>query len=214
MSITQHTQQIKDCGIIAILRGGFSVSDVLAVADALVTNGVTVLEITLNSPAAYAALPALRGRLGMSALVGAGTVRTLDDWTRAIDAGAAFTVAPNFDPAVARVAVERGLLHIPGVATPSEAVAAANAGCALQKLFPADALGGPAYLKALRAPLDDIDFVPVGGITVENMPGYLRAGAVAVGMGGSLIPSRAWSPAGIAALSQAARAAFTGGTGS
>jgi len=113
-----------------------------------------------------------------------------------------------------RVAIERGGLHIPGVATPSEAVAASNAGCVLQKLFPADALGGPAYLKAIRAPLDDIDFVPVGGITVENMPGYLRAGAVAVGMGSSLIPSKAWSADAIAALSRAARAAFTGHAGS
>ena len=214
MSIPGHTQQIKNCGIIAILRGGFSVDDVLAVADALVSNGVTVLEITLNSPAAYAALPALQDRFGGAALVGAGTVRTPDDWTRAIDAGAAFTVAPNFDPAVARVAIERGVLHIPGVATPSEAVAASNAGCVLQKLFPADALGGPAYLKAIRAPLDDIDFVPGGGITVENMPGYLRAGAVAVGMGSSLIPSKAWSADAIAALSRAARAAFTGHAGS
>ncbi len=206
MTIAQHIQQIKSCGIIAILRGGFSVNDVLAIAEALVSSEVTILEITLNSPAALEALPHLQTHFGDAALVGAGTVRTLDDWNRAVDAGAAFTIAPNFDPTVARQAVEHGRLHIPGVATPSEAVSAANAGCGVQKLFPAEPLGGPAYLKAVRAPLDDIAFIPVGGVDIDNMGSYLRAGAIAVGMGSSLIPSKAWSADKIAALCQAARA--------
>ncbi len=209
MTIAQHIQQIKDCGIIAILRGGFSVDEVLAIADALVSSEVTILEITLNSPAALDALPHLQTHFGGAALVGAGTVRTLDDWKRAVDAGATFTIAPNFDPAVARQAVAHGILHVPGVATPSEAVSAANAGCGVQKLFPAEPLGGPAYLKAIRAPLDDIAFIPVGGISRENMGGYLKAGAIAVGMGSSLIPSKAWSADKIAALCQAARAVVT-----
>ncbi len=209
MSITHHTQQIKASGIIAILRGGFGVDEVLMIADALITHDVTVLEITLNSPAALTVLPELQRRFGDTALIGAGTVRDLDGWIRAVDAGAAFTVAPNLDPAVARYAVARDFLHMPGVATPSEAVNAAEVGCSMLKLFPAGALGGPAYLKAIRAPLNDIDFIPVGSVSTENLDDYLRAGAVAVGMGSSLIPSKEWSAEKIAALCRAARTVIT-----
>lgn len=206
MTIESHVQHITASGIIAILRGGFSVDEVLTIAATLVTNGITVLEITLNSPAALQALPALQQRFGADALIGAGTVRDVAGWRHAVDSGAAFTVAPNFDADVAAQAQDRGLLHVPGVATPTEAVNAARAGCRLQKLFPAEALGGAAYLKAVRAPLDDIAFVPVGGVDVNNLHDYLRAGAVAVGMGSSLIPARAWTTEQIAALSAAARA--------
>ena len=206
MSIAHHIKQIKACGIIAILRGGFSIDEVLTLADTLISNDVTVLEITLNSPAALEVLPQLRQRFDEVALIGAGTVRDLAGWVRATNAGAAFTVAPNFDPAVARYAVAQNILHMPGVATPSEAVDAATAGCTVQKLFPAGALGGPAYLKAVRAPLDDIEFVPVGGVSTTTMADYLQAGAVAVGMGSSLIPSQSWSTEEVAQLCRTARA--------
>jgi 2-dehydro-3-deoxyphosphogluconate aldolase / (4S)-4-hydroxy-2-oxoglutarate aldolase len=205
MSISQHTQQIKDCGIIAILRGGFSVDEVLGIADSFISNGVTVLEITLNSPAALEALPQLQNRFGDSALIGAGTVRSTEGWRHAIGQGAAFTVAPNFDPTVAKLAQDNGALHIPGVATASEAVNAFEAGCRMQKLFPAEALGGVRYLKALRGPLDDVDFIPVGDVSIDNMAEYLNAGAVAVGMGSSLIPSKDWTSEKIATFSRTAQ---------
>jgi 2-dehydro-3-deoxyphosphogluconate aldolase/(4S)-4-hydroxy-2-oxoglutarate aldolase len=121
-------------------------------------------------------------------LIGAGTVRTLEEVNAALDAGAQFLVSPNFDPASVARSREAGVLHLPGVFTASEAQAAYAAGCQMVKLFPADALG-PRYLKALRAPLNDIDFVPTGGIEAANIADFVRAGAVAFGVGSSLVKS-------------------------
>ena len=198
MSIDSHIQQIKDCGVIAILRGQFSIDDVLQIADCLITNGITVLEITMNSPAALGALPELQKRFGDSALIGAGTVRNLTDWEQAHQQGAVFTVAPNFDADIAKHSIEQDRLYLPGVATPGEAMIAKRAGCGVQKLFPIQAMGGTSYLKAIRGPLDDIDFIPVGGVSVDDLNDYFKFGAMAVGMGGSLVPSQDWSLSTIA----------------
>ena len=104
----------------------------------------------------------------------------------ALDAGAAFLVSPNLDLRSVARSRERGALHLPGVFTATEAQSALHAGCPVVKLFPADALG-PAYLKALRAPLNDIGFVPTGGVDADNITAYVRAGAVAVGVGSALV---------------------------
>ncbi len=119
-------------------------------------------------------------------IIGAGTVRTAAQFDEAIAAGAQFTVAPNFDPATVARALQADVLHLPGVFTPTEAQTAFAAGCKMLKLFPSDVVG-PQYLKAMRAPLDDILFVPTGGITPDNVGDYIRAGAAAVGLGSALV---------------------------
>jgi 2-dehydro-3-deoxyphosphogluconate aldolase/(4S)-4-hydroxy-2-oxoglutarate aldolase len=187
-NIETARQQIKDCGIIAILRGGYSTDDLLRIGEALLAGTITVMEITLNSPSALTALPQLRQQFGDTMLIGAGTVRFSSQVRHAVDAGAQFLVSPNFDAETVAVARSQGVLHLPGVLTATEAQNAFAAGAQMLKLFPMDFFG-PAYLKVLRGPLDDIDFVPTGGVTLENIGDYARAGAAAVGMGSQLIGS-------------------------
>ena len=185
-SIETTRQQIKQSGIIAILRGDYSAEELLHIGDALLAGTVTAMEVTLNSPSAWTALPLLRKHFGENMLIGAGTVRNASLARRAVDAGAQFMVSPNFEAETVAVARSQGVLHLPGIFTPSEAQNAFVAGCQMLKLFPMDFFG-PAYLKVLRGPLDDIDFVPTGGISLENIGEYARAGAAAVGMGSQLV---------------------------
>lgn len=177
---------LGSAGLIAIVRGRFSLHQLLDIGETLAAAGVTVLEITLNTSNALAALGELRRRFEGSVVVGAGTVRTVDQFREAVAAGAQFTVAPNFDQETVAVAVADTILHLPGVFTATEAETAHRAGCRLLKLFPSDMLG-PRYLKALRAPLDDLQFVPTGGITAANVGDYRRAGAFACGIGTALV---------------------------
>jgi 2-dehydro-3-deoxyphosphogluconate aldolase / (4S)-4-hydroxy-2-oxoglutarate aldolase len=189
MNMEQASKKIKECGIVAIIRGGFSVEDMLRISTALLAGSVSVVEITLNSPSVLEALPKLRKHFGDELLIGAGTVRTVDGVQQAFDAGAQFLVSPNYDPASTSLSQAKGLLHLPGVFTATEAQTAFAGECKMLKLFPME-VAGPAYLKALRAPLDDIDFVPTGGISVENIADYAKAGAVAVGLGSKLVLNR------------------------
>ncbi len=188
-NIEETSRRIKQCGIIAIIRGDFSVDEMLRICAALLAGTVSVAEVTLNSPAVLDALPELRGHFGDELLVGAGTVRNLSGVHQAVDAGAQFLVSPNFDAVSVSFSQSKDLLHLPGVYTATEAQNAFAAGCKILKLFPME-IGGPAYLKALRAPLGDIDFVPTGGVSIENLNEYVHAGAVAVGLGGKLVTGR------------------------
>ena len=198
---------IRQGGIIAILRGDFAVDDMLRLGEALLAGGVNILEVTLNSKQALTALPELRKRLGERMLIGAGTVRWGTQVQPALEAGAQFLVSPNYDPDTVRRARAVGLLHLPGVFTPSEAQTAFAGGCSMLKLFPSDSVG-PGYLKALRAPLDDVEFVPTGGISLDNIAAYARAGAVAVGLGSQLVSGRGQDPAELTARAAALRAAW------
>ncbi|MCI0552496.1 MAG: bifunctional 4-hydroxy-2-oxoglutarate aldolase/2-dehydro-3-deoxy-phosphogluconate aldolase [Anaerolineae bacterium] len=211
-SIEAAREKIKQSGIIAILRGDFSVEDMIRLGEALIAGTVTVMEVTLNSPAALTALPQLRDHFGDEMLVGAGTVRDVDQARMAREAGAQFLVSPNFDAESVSFARTNDLLHLPGVFTATEAQTAFAAGCRMLKLFPMEALAsGPAYLKALPAPLNDIDFVPTGGVSLENIADYARTGAVAVGLGSKLVLSREQSSKDLTARAQALRQAWEQG---
>lgn len=200
--------RIRQTGIIAIFRGNFLLDEIERMAAALLSGGVSVLEITLNSRAALDAVQSLRSHAPADLLVGAGTVRTAEQVEQAVNAGAQFIVSPNFDPASVAYSLANHTLHLPGVATPTEAQNAFAAGCRMVKLFPADVLGGTAYLKALRAPLDDIAFVPTGGIGLDNIADYRRAGAAAVGVGSSLISEKNTSPEEIRRRAERLRTAW------
>ena len=211
-SIEAASVKIKNSGVIAILRGDFSVEDMLRIGEALMQGTVTVMEVTLNSPAALVALPRLRKHFGDEMLVGAGTVREVDQARKAREAGAQFLVSPNLDLDTVSFARTNELLHLPGVFTATEAQTAFAAGCRMLKLFPMEAFtNGPAYLKALRAPLNDIDFVPTGGISLENIADYARAGAVAVGLGSKLVLSRGQTSKDLTGRAQALRQAWEQG---
>jgi 2-dehydro-3-deoxyphosphogluconate aldolase/(4S)-4-hydroxy-2-oxoglutarate aldolase len=211
-SIEAASEKIKQTGIIAILRGDFSVEDTIRIGEALIAGTVRVMEVTLNSPSALTALPQLRKHFGDEMLVGAGTVRDVDQARVAREAGAQFLVSPNFDAETVSFARMNDLLHLPGVFTATEAQTAFAARCRMLKLFPMEGLtNGPAYLKALRAPLNDIDFVPTGGISLENIADYARAGAVAVGLGSKLVLSRDQSSKDLTARAQTLRQAWEQG---
>lgn len=178
---------IRAYGVIAILRGDFSVERLATISAALNDGGVNVVEITLNSRDALKGIEKLRSEAAGDILIGAGTVLTAESVDDAVTAGAQFIVSPNLDARSLERSRRHDILHLPGVFTATEAQSAFEAGCRTVKLFPCDALG-PKYLRALRAPLNDIGFVPTGGIDKANLAGYIRAGAVAVGVGSSLVP--------------------------
>jgi 2-dehydro-3-deoxyphosphogluconate aldolase / (4S)-4-hydroxy-2-oxoglutarate aldolase len=206
-SIESMSQAIKQGGIIAIVRGDFSVEDTLRVSEALLPGTVNIMEVTLNSPTALQSLPLLRKKFGDEMLIGAGTVRDVDHARQAMDAGAQFLISPMLDLDIVSFSRTSGLLHIPGVFTATEAQSAFKAGCRILKLFPMEATG-PAYLKSLRAPLNDIDFIPTGGVSLENIADYRRAGAVAVGMGSKLVLNSQQTSADLTARAKALRDAW------
>lgn len=172
--------------VIAIARG-VAAEKLLDAAGALAGCGIGALEVTLGSPDAIAAIERLSRRFDPAELtIGAGTIRDLDGAQAAINAGAAFLVAPHTDVEVVGWAAREGVPMLPGAFSPTELLAGWNAGAAALKLFPAE-VGGPDYVRAVRAPLPDLPLVPTGGITDANAAAFLRAGAIAVGVGGWLL---------------------------
>lgn len=185
-------------GVVAIARR-LDAASVTAIADALVEGGIRAFELTLNDPedAALAAIAAAARHAATipGLAVGAGTVLSIEAAQRVIDAGATFLVAPHVDPELVAWASARGVPMLPGAATPTEVLAAWRAGASAVKIFPASALG-QTFLRELRGPFPDIPLQPSGGITVENAGDYIRAGAIAVGIGSWLFAGG--TPASIA----------------
>lgn len=206
-SVNQFAMKVKGVGIIAIFRGRYSAARVLELSDVLVSNGVEVVEITMNTSEALDSVERLCSYWGNKAYIGAGTVRTVADADAALRAGAQFLVSPHVDADIALLAAEREVLYLPGALTPTEVQRAISVGCKLVKLFPASAFG-PAYLKALRAPLDDVDFVPTGGVSKANLAEYVKAGAAAVGLGGALLTGPDQSASDLAERTKAVTAAL------
>ena len=178
--------RVREEGLVAIVRGGYSLPEIIAIADAMLAAPLPLLEITMNTPDALTAIQTLRQRYDDSMAIGAGTVRTADQAAAAIEAGAEFLVSPSLDRDSVHVAAEADVLLLPGIFTPTEAQQAFRWGCTMVKLFPCP---DPAYLKAVKAPLSDMEFVPTGGIDADNIGAYRRAGAAGVGIGSSLVGS-------------------------
>ena len=152
-------------------------------ARALLQGGITVAEVTFRTEAAADGIAAIHAQVP-EMLLGAGTVLTVENAQKAIDAGARFVVAPGFDPAVVDYVVEQGIAMIPGVATPTEVSLALGRGLHILKFFPAEVLGGIKMLDALAGPFLGVQFIPTGGITRSNMESYFRCKNV-VAIGGS-----------------------------
>lgn len=189
--------------VVAILRAE-NASRAEAVVDVLLENGIRSLELTLTTTGALAVVRRLAARLPDGTDLGVGTVLTVDEVDRAVDAGARFVVSPSVVPAVIEAAARHGIASYPGAFTPTEIHAAWNAGASAVKLFPAGALG-PGYLKAVRAPLPDIPIVPTGGVDVGAVGAWLDAGAVAVGVGSPLVGDSLTPEGDLDALGERAR---------
>jgi 2-dehydro-3-deoxyphosphogluconate aldolase/(4S)-4-hydroxy-2-oxoglutarate aldolase len=180
---TAH-QAIRDTRLLAILRGS-STDRLVDAAQVLVEEGVRVLEFPLTSPGALNALRRTAEVLDGSAVAGAGTVRTVGDARRALDAGARFLVSPSLSVPVIAYAQAHDVAVLPGAFTPTEIATALEAGAELVKLFPA-ASHQPGFLRRLRVPLPEAAVVPTGGVGLDDAAAWLAAGAVALGIGSPL----------------------------
>jgi len=185
LSRTDPPARLLTGRVVAILRAP-TADAYRAVVEVLITAGITSVELTLTTPGTLAALPSLVSTWSADADIGVGTVVTAADAARAMDAGAAFVVTPTRQPEVVAAARRRSCPVYPGALTPTEVEAAWAAGACAVKLFPA-ATVGPAYLRALRGPFPEIRLVPSGGIAIDSAPNWLRAGALAVGLGSELL---------------------------
>ncbi len=172
-------------GVVAIMRHT-EASLAIDAAEALLRGGIAVVEVTMNTAGALGMIEQLRAHFGERMLVGAGTVLSPAAVEQALGAGAQFIVAPNTDPQVIAFCNQRSLPVLPGAFSPSEVVAAWQAGADLVKVFPVSSVG-PRYIRDLRGPLPHIPLVPTGGITVDNAADYIKAGATAVGGGSDLV---------------------------
>jgi len=176
--------RIREWKLVAVVRS--TAEQVAPVVDALLEGGVRAIEITFSVPRAPEMIAMVKSRFGDRVLLGAGTVLDTEKAADAIAAGARYIVAPNTNFDVVRLCNERDIAVMPGAFTPTEVAAAWQGGADCVKLFPAESLGIP-YLKALRAPMPDVPLMPTGGVDVDNAADWLRAGAVALGVGSKLV---------------------------
>jgi 2-dehydro-3-deoxyphosphogluconate aldolase/(4S)-4-hydroxy-2-oxoglutarate aldolase len=181
----QLLQKLVESGIIAVIRR--VPEDVVEqVAESLVEGGITALEITVDSPHIFRSIEKLSRRFIGQALIGAGTVLDSESAKHAIGVGADFIFSPSLSEDVIRMTLRYGKIAIPGVMTPTEMVTAIECGADAVKLFPAGHFG-PNYLKDVAAPFPYIPVIPTGGVNLENIEAFIKAGAVAVGVGGNLV---------------------------
>ncbi len=191
--MTHHRQDvvraIEEVGVVAVIR--MREPDKLrAVVDALAAGGVRALEVTMTVPRAIDLIGEIAPALPPGFLLGAGTVLDAETARLAILAGARFVVGPVFRPDVIALCHRYDVAAMPGCFTPTEILAAWEAGADIVKVFPATALG-PGFFKDVRGPLPQVRLMPTGGVTVENAGDWIKAGAVAVGAGTSLVDARA-----------------------
>ncbi len=179
--------QILDTKIVAIIRGA-NPKDVLRIANALHQGGVKALEITINSPKALSVIEEVADQLGQQVLVGAGTVLDAETARAAIAAGAKFIISPTVDIETIKLTKRYGIVSIPGAFTPTEILRAYQSGGDIIKVFPASA--GAEYIKDIRGPLAHIPLMPTGGVNLENIKEYQKAGAVAFGIGSALVNTK------------------------
>lgn len=178
------TEDIAPERLIAILRTpdpGLTIP----LAEAIIGGGISSIEVALTTPDALRSIAAIASRWNGRACVGAGTVRSAEDASRAIDAGARFLVGPDFNPDVLHQSRRAGIPYLPGALTPNEVGSVLAAGVELIKIFPAGRMG-PAYLHDLLGPFPQLQPVPTGGIDFSNAVAFLRSGAVALGVGSAL----------------------------
>ncbi|MFL7807954.1 MAG: bifunctional 4-hydroxy-2-oxoglutarate aldolase/2-dehydro-3-deoxy-phosphogluconate aldolase [Anaerolineae bacterium] len=184
----EKLQVIRQSGVVAIMRAQSS-GQLVAAADAIRAGGVRVIEVTMTTPGALGVIEEAAGRYGEQVLFGAGSVLDAETARGAILAGADFIVAPTLDLATVQLCNRYGVPVVPGCYTPTEMLAAWQAGADMVKLFPAS-VGGPALVKAILAPLPQLEIVPVGGVNLDTAAQFIASGAAALGVGSSLVDQK------------------------
>jgi len=181
--------RIKEIGILPAIRVPCA-EDALFAAGEMFKWGISVVELTTTVPGAIGVITEL-ARTMPELMVGAGTVLDIETARACVDAGAAFVTSPGMNPGIVEFTARHKVAAIPGALTPTEVMVARDAGADLVKIFPCAAVGGPSYIKALRAPFPDVPFIASGGVDQVTASGFIRAGAVALGIRGQLIPPEA-----------------------
>ena len=177
---------LKKHRVIAVIRAG-KIDLARQMALAVASGGIQLIEITWSTPQAAELIEELRGKLP-ECTIGTGTLLNLSQMELAIQSGAQFLFAPHIDSGIIQAAVNQNLPVIPGALTPTEIVTAWNQGATCVKVFPVQAVGGAKYIQSLQAPLRQIPLIPTGGVTLENAPDFLKAGAIAIGLSSELFP--------------------------
>jgi 2-dehydro-3-deoxyphosphogluconate aldolase/(4S)-4-hydroxy-2-oxoglutarate aldolase len=177
----------------------------MAAAEAVCAGGVPIVEVAMTVPGALEVIAQLAKTVGREVLIGAGTVLNAASARHCIDAGAQFLISPGFDLETVKFAGSQGVVMMAGALSPTEVITAWNAGSDFVKIFPCGNVGGPKYIKALRAPLPDIPMVPTGGVNLSTAADFIRAGAAALGIGGELISAEALKSGNTRAITDAAK---------
>ncbi|HZN68703.1 MAG TPA: bifunctional 4-hydroxy-2-oxoglutarate aldolase/2-dehydro-3-deoxy-phosphogluconate aldolase [Tepidisphaeraceae bacterium] len=197
-------RRVLDCGVIAVLRLD-STRSLTAIARALLAGGVTNVEVTMTTPGALDGIRALAAEFGETLVPGVGTVLDVPTCEAAVAAGARYVVSPHFDPAVVSATKRLGGVSMPGAFTPTEMLRAWAGGADVVKVFPSAAVG-PNYIRDVLAPLPHLRLMPTGGVDARNAADWIRAGAVCVGAGASLVPKDALARGDWPAITANARA--------
>ena len=204
MTKSQILDRIRDVGLIPVLRAR-SHDEALAIALAVEKGGVSVIEITMTVPGAIDVIRQTIEKCGTRVLVGAGTVLDPETARLCILAGAKFVVSPALKISTIEMCHRYAIPIFPGALTPTEVLTAWEAGADAVKVFPCSALGGASYLKALKAPLTQIELIPTGGVSLSTAESFLAAGSFALGVGGDLIDAAAISAGKLELITENAR---------
>jgi 2-dehydro-3-deoxyphosphogluconate aldolase/(4S)-4-hydroxy-2-oxoglutarate aldolase len=204
MNKQEIAERIRDIGVVPVVRASSAKLAVMA-AQAIRAGGIPIIEITMTVPGAVDVIRRLSISMGTEIIIGAGTVVDAATGLRCLDAGAEFIVGPAFDPATVELARQAGKLIMPGALTPNEVINAWKNGADFVKVFPCGNVGGPQYIKALKAPLPQIPLVPTGGVTLANAAAFIRAGASALGVGADLVSEAALASGDAESITRTAR---------
>lgn len=203
MTKQSNLERVHQTGIVAVIRSA-SGERLVDVAEALLAGGVDVMEVTFTVPHAQEVLARVAERLGSKILLGAGTVLDPETARIALLSGAEFIVSPTVNLDVIRLCRRYDKLVMPGAFTPTEVLSAWEAGADIVKIFPSE-VTGPTYLKALSGPLPQIRMMPTGGVNLDSAAAFLRAGAFALGVGGSLVDPKAVAAGDLSKIETLAR---------
>lgn len=195
---------LREIGIIPVIRAD-SAPSAMRVIEALADAELTVAEVTMTVPDAMGVIANAAKRFGGHVVIGAGTVTNTRQAEDAVRAGAEFIVSPGLAPEVVAAAREAGVAVLPGALTPTELMQAMTAGADMVKVFPAQAVGGASYIRALRGPFPEALLVPTGGVTLETLGDFIHAGAAAVGVGSEMVTRDALERGDYSAIGSLAR---------
>jgi len=189
MDKTRVLKEIEESGLLPVLRADSS-EQAVAIADAIVAGGISVLEVTMTVPGAIDVIRTLV-KQSKGLLIGAGTVLDPETARACMLAGAQFIVSPTLNLKTIALCLRYGVAVIPGALTPTEVLTAWEAGADIVKVFPCSAVGGAKYLKALHGPMPQLKLIPTGGVSLATAEDFLRSGALALGVGSDLVDTKA-----------------------